>query len=71
MPLHSLSAGQLAVSSSALLAVKAARYPNTELTWDRSRNMITNHEEANATIVRRTYRDGFAPPVIAMGDDKS
>ena len=59
------------ITEPALLAVKAARYPNTELTWDRSRNMITNHEEANATIVRRAYRDGFAPPVIAMGDGKS
>ena len=47
-----------------LLAQKASRFPNTELAWDRSSSSITNHEEADATIVRRNYRDGFAPPEV-------
>ena len=52
------------ITEPALLAQKAARFPNTELVWDRSRRAITNHAEANDTIVRRRYRDGFAPPSV-------
>ncbi|MEE2894311.1 MAG: Gfo/Idh/MocA family oxidoreductase [Planctomycetota bacterium] len=52
------------ITEPALLAVKAARFPNTELVWDRSANAFTNHDEATATIVRRDYRDGFAPPSV-------
>ena len=51
------------ITEAALLAAKAARFPGEELAWDRSRNEFTNHEEATRTIVRREYRDGFAPPV--------
>ncbi len=50
------------ITEPALLAVKACRYPNVELAWDRSKNAFTNHEVATATIVGRDYRDGFAPP---------
>ena len=52
------------ITEPALLAVKAARYPNTELAWDRATNTFTNHAEATNTIVRRQYRDGFAPPTV-------
>ncbi|MEC7353243.1 MAG: hypothetical protein VYD99_08980, partial [Planctomycetota bacterium] len=52
------------ITEPALLAQKASRFPNTELAWDRSSSSITNHEEADATIVRRNYRDGFAPPEV-------
>jgi hypothetical protein len=50
------------ITEPALLAAKAARYPNTELAWDRSKLAFTNHQEATNTIVRRNYRDGFSPP---------
>ena len=52
------------ITEPALLAVKAARYPNVELVWDRGRNAFTNHEEATKTIVGREYRAGFAPPKV-------
>ena len=52
------------ITEAALLAAKAARYPNTELAWNRSRNEFTNHEEATKTIVGRDYRKGFAPPAV-------
>lgn len=44
-----------------LLAVKAAKYPGQVLEWDRSRLEFTGHAEATRTIVRREYREGFAP----------
>lgn len=44
-----------------LLAVKAAKYPGQVLEWDRKRLVFTNHEEANHTLVRRAYREGFEP----------
>ena len=52
------------ITEPALLAVKAARYPNVELAWDRATNSFTNHEEATRTIVGREYRPGFAPPTV-------
>ena len=52
------------ITEPALLATKAARYPNVELAWDRSSNAFTNHEEATRTIVGRDYREGFAPPTV-------
>jgi len=52
------------ITEAALLAVKASRYPGFELAWDKSKLAFTNHEEATATIVRRDYRDGFAPPAV-------
>ncbi|NQU49183.1 MAG: Gfo/Idh/MocA family oxidoreductase [Planctomycetes bacterium] len=52
------------ITEAALLAVKASKYPGVELAWDKSKLAFTNHEEATKTIVKRDYRDGFAPPVI-------
>ncbi len=49
------------ITEAALLAVKAARFPGEELRWDKSQLAFTNHPEATATIVKRDYRDGFAP----------
>ena len=46
------------------LAVKATRFPGQELRWDKPTLSFTNHEEATKTIVRRSYRDGFAPPPV-------
>jgi hypothetical protein len=46
------------------LAVKATRFPGQELRWDKATLSFTNHEEATNTIVRRSYRDGFAPPPV-------
>lgn len=52
------------MTEATLLAVKATRFPGEELRWDKATLSFTNHEEATRTIVRRTYRDGFAPPVV-------
>ena len=53
------------ITEAALLAVKASRYPGQELRWDKSQLAFTNHEEATQTIVKRDYRDGFAPPSVS------
>ncbi|MFO1530469.1 MAG: hypothetical protein U1F77_12235 [Kiritimatiellia bacterium] len=50
------------ITEASLLAVKATRYPGQELLWDKAKLAFTNHAEATNTIVRRAYRDGFAPP---------
>ena len=50
------------MTEAALLAVKATRFSGEELRWDKANLAFSNHEEATKTIVRRTYRDGFAPP---------
>lgn len=52
------------ITEPALLACKAARFPNEDLAWSRADNAFTNHDEATRTIVRRDYRDGFAPPAV-------
>ena len=52
------------ITEPALLATKAARFPNIELAWDKPNDRFSNHEEATKTIVKRDYRDGFAPPSI-------
>ncbi|MFI4860784.1 MAG: Gfo/Idh/MocA family protein [Phycisphaerales bacterium JB063] len=52
------------ITEPALLAVKASRFPGRELHWDRASLTFTNHQEATDTVLRRTYRDGFAPPVV-------
>jgi predicted dehydrogenase len=52
------------MTEAALLAVKASRFPGTELRWDKASLTFTNHDEATRTIVRREYRDGFAPPTV-------
>ena len=53
------------ITEPALLAVKATRYPGTELRWDAANYRFTNHEKANKTILSREYREGFAPPTVA------
>ncbi len=53
------------MTEATLLAVKAARFSGQELRWDKAALSFTNHEEATKTIVRRTYREGFAPPAVA------
>ncbi|MCA8976049.1 MAG: Gfo/Idh/MocA family oxidoreductase [Planctomycetes bacterium] len=52
------------ITEPALLAVRATRFPGVELRWDKSKLAFTNHDEATQTIVRRDYRDGFAPPRV-------
>lgn len=52
------------ITEPALLAVKATRYPGEELRWDSANFRFTNHDKANAEILRRTYREGFAPPTV-------
>ena len=52
------------MTEAALLAVKATRFPGEELRWDKSTLSFTNHPEATATVVRRSYREGFAPPQV-------
>ena len=52
------------ITEAPLLAVKATRFPGQELLWDRSKLTFTNHAEATNTIVRRAYREGFAPPKV-------
>ena len=52
------------LTEACLLAVKATRYPGEELLWDHSKLAFTNHAEATRTLVRRQYRDGFAPPRV-------
>ncbi|MCB1205791.1 MAG: Gfo/Idh/MocA family oxidoreductase [Verrucomicrobiae bacterium] len=50
------------ITEPCLLAAKATRFPNQELQWDAANYRFKNHDEANATILSRTYREGFAPP---------
>ena len=53
------------ITEPALLAVKATRFPGQELRWDAPNFRFTNHEKANAEILSRHYREGFAPPEVA------
>ncbi|MEM9236519.1 MAG: Gfo/Idh/MocA family oxidoreductase, partial [Verrucomicrobiota bacterium] len=52
------------ITEPCLLAVKAGRFPGKELLWDKSKLAFTNDEEATRTVVRRQYREGFAPPKV-------
>ena len=52
------------MTEAALLAVKATRFPGEELRWEKSSLSFTNHAEATKSIVRREYREGFAPPAV-------
>ena len=52
------------MAEAGLLCCRAARFPGTELRWDRSAARITNHAEADRTVVRREYRRGFELPTI-------
>lgn len=50
------------ITEAAILPVKASRFPRQELLWDRKNLTFTNNQKATDTVVRRNYRDGFAPP---------
>ncbi len=52
------------ITEPALLAVKATRFPGVELRWDKAALEFTDHEEATKMLVRRDYREGFAPPSL-------
>ncbi|MDZ4829647.1 MAG: Gfo/Idh/MocA family oxidoreductase [Phycisphaerae bacterium] len=52
------------IAEAGLLCSKAARYPGTELRWNKATLAFTNHEEATKTIVRREYRSGFELPEV-------
>jgi predicted dehydrogenase len=52
------------MTEAALLAVKATRYPNRELLWDKASLSFPNQSEATKTLIRRQYREGFAPPAV-------
>ena len=52
------------IAEAGLLCSKAARYPQQELVWDKSKLAFTNHEEATKTCVTREYRKGFELPVV-------
>ena len=52
------------MTEAALLAVKASRFPGEELRWDKANLSFSNHSEATRTLVRRQYREGFAPPAV-------
>ena len=54
----------LRITEPALLAVKATRFPGRELRWDAKNYTFTNSDEANKTILKRTYRKGFEPPKV-------
>jgi hypothetical protein len=53
------------ITEATLLAVKATRFPGQELLWDKAKLAFTNNAEATNTIVRRNYREGFAPPRVS------
>lgn len=52
------------ITEAVLLTVKATRFPGQELLWDKSKLAFSNHAQATQTIVRRDYRNGFAPPRV-------
>ena len=54
----------LRITEAVQLAVKAGRYPGQELRWDKASLSFPNHPQATASLIRRTYRDGFAPPQV-------
>ena len=53
------------ITEPALLAVKASRFPGQELLWDAANYRFTNNDDANAVLLSRPYREGFAPPSLA------
>ncbi len=55
----------LRCTEAGLLAVKAAKYPGQVLEWDRASLKFPNHAEATRTLVRRDYRESFAPVRIS------
>lgn len=55
----------LRMTEASILPGKASRFPGTELFWDKTSLTFTNSQEATDTVVRRAYRDGFAPPKVS------
>ena len=58
------------MAEAGLLCSRAARFPQQELGWDKSRLVFTNpdgsiHEDATKTCVTREYRKGFELPSLA------
>lgn len=53
------------ITEPALLATKATRFPGVELHWDAKNYRFTNHEGANQELLKREYREGFAPPEVS------
>lgn len=53
------------ITEPALLATKATRFPGVELRWDGENYRFTNHDEANKQLLKRDYREGFAPPEVS------
>lgn len=58
------------IAEAGLLCARAARFPQEELGWDKSRLVFLNadgstHDEATKTCVRREYRQGFELPMLA------
>jgi predicted dehydrogenase len=53
------------ITEPCLLAVKATRFPGETLLWDKAKLAFTNNQKATDTIVRREYRQGFAPPRVS------
>jgi predicted dehydrogenase len=54
------------ITEPALLAVKATRFPGQELRWDAQNYRFTNNDKANEEILKRNYREGFAPPKVGL-----
>ena len=52
------------ITEPALLAVKATRFPGVELRWNREQLAFDGNDEATQTLVRRVYREEFAPPAV-------
>ena len=52
------------ITEPCLLAVKATRFPGETLLWDKAKLAFTNNQKATDTVVRREYREGFAPPRV-------
>lgn len=55
----------LRITEPTLLSVKATRFPGEDLRWDGANFRFTNHDGANQHILKREYREGFAPPEIS------
>ncbi|MEM7011791.1 MAG: Gfo/Idh/MocA family oxidoreductase [Verrucomicrobiota bacterium] len=53
------------ITEPALLATKATKFPGVELHWDGENYRFTNHDEANKQLLKRDYREGFAPPEVS------
>jgi hypothetical protein len=58
------------MAEAGLLCSRAARFPQQELGWDKSRLVFTKpdgstHEEATKTCVTREYRKGFELPTVS------